>query len=122
LDFKETFGTLRFISAIPVYEYFDNKQTDTLEGYRATITSERLNELYTISINDLDSKVLSIRPFSVVELLEPTAQLYVDNSQVERGSLTVSLKAQDLVVAQNAKIEQKPTEPKPQPTKSNENK
>ncbi|WDA68480.1 DUF961 family protein [Lactococcus lactis] len=117
MDFDKTFGELLFINSVP--EYFrnpvTNQTTNEVTHYAVTVRSEKKNEIYSVKVLDLESKVKDLPPFTKLKLKDPEARLFRDNSQAENVRVSISMSAQDLI---EIKETSKPEVPKGQATET----
>lgn len=99
IDFEKTFGELSVLSVVP--EYFrdpvTNQVTEEISNYVVTLRSDKQNEIYTVDVLDINSKVKDIPVFGNVKFVGGKARLFRDNSQVENIRVSISMTAQDLV-------------------------
>jgi hypothetical protein len=126
MDFDKTFGELLFINSVP--EYFrnpvTNQTTNEVTHYAVTVRSEKKNEVYSIKVLDLESKVKDLPPFAKLKFKDPEARLFRDNSQAENIRVSISLSAQDLLEVKEAAKPNTaaPAQPTSQNQESNKNK
>ncbi|AYG01325.1 hypothetical protein [Lactococcus allomyrinae] len=104
MDFDKTFGELLLINSVP--EYFrnpvTNQLTDEITNYAVTVRSTKNNEIYSIDVLNLDSKVKDLPPFTKLKFDTPEARLFRDNSQAENIRVSISMSAQDLLEVKEA--------------------
>ncbi|HFE9852951.1 TPA: hypothetical protein ACGBG5_003487 [Enterococcus faecalis] len=94
-DYEKLFGTLRFKSANAHREFFDGVETGELEGYDVTVICAETNKQFVILVDDLNFPYGTLRPFiDFIEIVNPSiSNIFVDSSDVEAGTIAMSLKA-----------------------------
>lgn len=99
MDFEKTFGDLLFINSVPKYfrNPVTNQETDEVTEYVVTARSEKKNEIYSVKVLNLESKVKDLPPFTKLKFKDPEARLFRDNSQAENVRVSISMSAQDLI-------------------------
>ena len=125
-DFEQTFGDLLLLSATPVDEYLGGVKTGQIDHILVITRSEQNDETYDIKVSNIDTAVLKKPMFTKLKMVNPTGRVFTDVSQVETGTITVSLSADDLEEVKEVvtpKQESKPQAQAEQPqNKSNGNK
>lgn len=132
LDFEKTFGDFTVINTAVRYfrDPVTNQKTDEIELYVVSLSSEKMNETYTVKVLDVNSDVRNLPRFSKVRLSDPTGRIYQDNSQAENVRASISITAQDIVLVsgKDKSVENPKTQPslneanKPQHNESNKSK
>lgn len=120
-DFEQTFGELLLLSATPVDEYVGGVKTGQIDHILVITRSEQNEETYEIKVSNINTAVLKMPMFTKLKLVNPSGRVFSDVSQVETGTITVSLSAEDMTEVKDTPKQESKPQNQSAPTQNKEN-